>query len=235
MALQATTFVKGRIGNLTFYPLGDTWVARSIPAHVKQAAATKLRSRNFGVAVKAGKTLRQLLLPLLSFPKDKRMQTKFAGAIANWLGVSDPAGIAPVNNIPFVNHFSFNDATSVSERWRTVITVLRPSDNYIEVHIPAFIPTAVITAPVYTDVVECNITVASCKLIDATALGSFNVTISIPYNSELRNEQVLSLPVKSTTGAIVITAVSLRYQLANGQKDMRPSFMPSSVINAMYC
>lgn len=235
MALQAAAFLKGRIGNTTFYPLGDTWVARSIPAHVQQAAATKLRSRNFGVAVKAGKTLRSLLLPSLPFPKDKKMQTKLAGAIAQWLGVNDPVGIAPVNNIPFVNHFSFNDATSVSERWRTVISVARPSDNYIDVQIPAFIPTAMITAPVYTDVIECTITVASCKMIDAIALGNFNVSISIPYNSDLRDEQILSLPVKSTSGAIVVTAVSLNYQLANGQKDMRPSFMPSSVINAMYC
>jgi hypothetical protein len=235
MAIQTTSYLSGTIGGIIYYESKGLHLARAVPAHVKQAAATKLRSRNFGVAVKAGKTLRQLLLPLLPFPKDKKMQSRFSGAIANWLGVSDPAGIAPVNNIPFVNHFPFNEATSISERWRTVITVLRPSDNYIEVHIPAFIPTAVITAPVYTDVVECNITVASCKLIDATALGSFNVTISIPYNSELRNEQVLSLPVKSTIGVIVITAVSLRYQLANDQKDMRPSFMPSSVINAMYC
>ena len=40
----------------------------------------------------------------------------------------------------------------------------------MEVSIPAFIPSAVITAPAYTDRIECIMTVASCRLVTAEAM-----------------------------------------------------------------
>lgn len=74
MALQSATFLSGKIDKVVFYKRSGTYIARAIAAEVKQSAATKQRSKNFGIAASAGKTLRSLLLPVLPFPKDKRMQ-----------------------------------------------------------------------------------------------------------------------------------------------------------------
>jgi hypothetical protein len=102
------------------------------------------------------------------------------------------------------------------------------------VHIPAFVPATNISAPAHTQSVALTVTAASCKLKNGEALNSFTSKINIPYNDVLINEQVLSLPVATDAGAIVITAMSLIYILSNQQKTSNIAFMPSSVIDARY-
>jgi hypothetical protein len=235
MALQTTAYLSGKIDNVVFYKRGNTHIARSIPDEVKQSSATKKRSTNFGIAVSAGKALRQFLQAGIPFPKDKKMQNAFSGAISKWLKVSNVGGLAPENDLPFVNGFSFNESTSIEERWKTDIIVMRPSDDLMTIQIPSFIPTEAISAPAYTKMVKCSFTIAACQLNDATALGSDTVTIQIPYNADMRDAQILSLPVRTGAGAIVVTVATLTYYFANGEKDERPSFMPSSIIDARYC
>jgi len=235
MALQSAAFLSGKIDNVVFYKRSGTYIARAVAAEVKQSAATKQRSKNFGVAASAGKTLRQLLLPVLPYPKDKRMQSKFSGVISQWLKLSNLSAIPPINTIPFVNGFSFNENTAVAERWRLPFTVTQPAANLLQVHIPAFVPTTAISAPAYTATVELSITAASCRLTDASAIGSFTVTVSIPFDDTMVDARVLSFPVSTEQGALIVTAASLNYELTNGQKDIRPAFMPSSVIDARYC
>jgi hypothetical protein len=162
------------------------------------------------------------------------MQIKFSGAIAQWLGLSDPVSLPVSNAIPFIDHFQFNDSTSIAERWKLPLTVMQPSANLVEVNIPAFVPATAIAAPAHTSMVECTITAAACLLADGTALGSFTQTISIPYNDTLINAQTLSLPVPTNSGAIVVTAACLQYYLTNGQYNSNPAFMPASVIDARY-
>lgn len=58
MAKVTDVFLNGTIGNVVFYRRMGTNCARSRPLHVKQSAATKIRSGNFGIAARAGKTLR---------------------------------------------------------------------------------------------------------------------------------------------------------------------------------
>ena len=197
--------------------------------------ATKLRSKNFGVASSAAKTLRHLLLPVLPFPKDRTMQNKFAGVLSQWLKLCDAATILPINAIPFVNGFSFNENTSIPERCKLAFTVTQPAANLLQMDIPAFVPASVISAPARTTMIQLSITAASCKLIDASALGSYNITVSIPYDDVLIDAQSLSFPISTEAGSLIVTAASLSYELANDQKEIRPAFMPSSVIDARYC
>ncbi len=77
-----STFISGKMGNIIFYKRNGNYFARIAPDKVKQTAPTKTRSKNFDIAFSAGKTLQKLLLPSLPFPKDKKMQSRFLGAIA---------------------------------------------------------------------------------------------------------------------------------------------------------
>jgi hypothetical protein len=206
-----------------------------MPLEVKQTAATKNRSRNFGIASASGSTLRELLLPALPFPKDRNMQNRFSGAIAKWLALSDVKDLQPEDNIPYIQDFNFNAQTSIAERWRVAISVTQSGDGQIAVHIPAFVPAKDIIAPAHTTMVVCTIATASCRLKDGTEKGNFEVTMEIPYNEDMINDQTLSFPVDTSNGSLVITAASFRYMLAGGKLNENISFMPSSVIDARYC
>ena len=92
MALQ---MVKGKMDNVVFYQRQGTLVARAQAATVQQAAATTIRSRNFGIPTKAVRALRSGLLPALHFSKERNMQIRFSGAIAKWLALQSPGSIAP--------------------------------------------------------------------------------------------------------------------------------------------
>lgn len=235
MALQMATYLSGKVANTVFYKRSGTYIARAIPDKVKQSDATKIRSRNFGIASSAGRALRSLLLPVLPFPSDRKMQNKFAGAIARWLELKNLSDLLPTDNIPYVNHFDFSECPGMKERFKISIDVTQPSANLIEVHIPAFIPTASIAAPAHTEAVLLTVTAASCNLKDGIALESFTSKINIPYNDTLINAQAISLHVPTDAGSLVISAASLRYMLAAEKQNTNPAFMPASVVDARYC
>ena len=235
MAIQAAAYLKGKIDNIVFYQRSGIYIARSIPDKVKQSAATKQRSINFGIASSAGKTLRQLLSGSIAYPKDKRMQSRLSGAIAQWLGVNNISEVLPVINIPFTKSFSFNEISTIVERFKVPVTFSQPADNMLQVFIPSFVPVVSIAAPVNTVEIEFTITAAVCRLKDATSMGNCSATLTIPYTNETINEQTISFPLKTDSGNIVITAGLMNFKLSNGQTDKRPSFMPSSVIDARYC
>ena len=123
MALQMSNYISGRLENVVFYKRSGGFFARSMPASVKQSDATKMRSRNFGIASSAGKTLRSLLMPVIFFPKDRKMQGRFAVAIAQWLKLSNIETLPATNDIPYVNDFQFNDSTSIAKRFKIPIGV----------------------------------------------------------------------------------------------------------------
>ena len=235
MALQMETYLSGRMNNVVFFKRAGTHMARALPATVKLSAATKVRNGNFGIASACGKSLRQLLQPVLPFPKDRRMQIRFSGAFAKWLGAGDAATIPTVTDIPFVNQFPFNDRTSIEERWKLPLTVEQPSADVVTLHIPAFIPTQTITAPAHTVAVTCTITVAGSMLLDAAPTDSHSTTMEIPYTDALIPAQVIEWPLPAAAGTVIITAVALRYRLANSTYCSTPAFLPASVIDARYC
>jgi hypothetical protein len=234
MAIQAASYLKGKLGNIVFYRRSGTYIARSLPGRVQQSPATRQRSINFGIASSAGKTLRQLLAASIADTKDKKMQSRFSGAISQWLGTEDLSTLQPSDSIPYVLNFSFNNSVSIAERFKVPVSITQPSANMLRIHIPAFIPTLSIAAPVQTISVELSITAASCLLKDATAQGTVTEQLIIPYSDELYNEQTLLFPVNTGPGSIVITAGLLHFKLNNGQTDQRPSFIPSSVMDARY-
>jgi hypothetical protein len=86
MAKVTDVFLNGTIGNVVFYRRMGTQCARSRPLDVKQSAATKIRSANFGIAARAGKVLRSGLTASMPNATDRSMQSRFSGAIAKRLG-----------------------------------------------------------------------------------------------------------------------------------------------------
>jgi hypothetical protein len=235
MAIQSATYLTGKINNIVFYQRLGTYIARALPATVTQSAATRVRSNNFGVAAAAGSSLRCSLQQALPFPKNKIMQSRFSGAIARWLALNDTGSLPTQNDLPFINEFSFNEATAIKERWKLPLTVTRVDEQLLQLQIPAFTPTQVIAAPAHTAMIVCRIIAASCNLQSPAAEGSFSTMLFIPYTDISIPALLLPMALPVAAGYLVVTVISFTYLLQNGEKEQRPAFMPSGVIDARYC
>lgn len=224
---------KGRINNVVFYQLGNTHVARSIPAHVRQTEATKARSRNFAVAASAGRILRSYWQLLLPNPKDKQMQGRFSGAIAKWLGQADVQDLPPQDNLPFISGFQFNSETTIAERLRLPLAVTATGGGLL-IDIPAFIPTQMITAPVRTVSIELLFTAAACGLQQNEYRGGAETQLQTLYNGNQQPAQQLLLAVPVTAGSLLVTVAAIRYTLTNGTIEQRAAFLPAGVVDARW-
>src|SRR5690242_570130 len=209
-----------RQGNLIYYELNGGYYIRTAPGKIKQSAATKIRSSNFAVAAGANRLLRQLLQPAIPFPKDKKMQNRFGGAIMKWMKQQNPEQLQAGKKLPFIHDFQFNEATSLQERWKVELTVNQQKPNILKLHIPGFVPKEKIAAPAWTKRVECTVAAASCILKAKTANGNSIHAFSIPYDNLEIPAQDIQLLVPMPTGSLVVMAVSLTYYVSKKGKQV---------------
>jgi hypothetical protein len=237
MAKQKGMYYVGRKGNVLYYELNGGYYQRSAPVSVKQTAATKVRISNFAIAVGASRVLRNQLLPILPFPKDKKMQNSFGGAIMKWLKLEPLQQLQPADNLSFIQGFRFNSKSNMAERWKVKLTVTKVGEGLLQFHIPAFIPSEKITEPAWTRTIECTIAAASCNLKNKLANGNCVHAFAIPYNNVVLPQQTINLPVAMPGGSLVVTTVSLTYIVSKKGSQVPTdniAFMPSDIIAAMY-
>jgi len=236
MAKQLNQHFIGRIGNLIYYELNGGYYIRSVPVKVKQHPASKVASSNLSIASATGKRLRLLLEPVLPVKKSKTMQNRFSGSIMRWLNQQQPQRLPAGGELPCLQHFLFNEATSVKERWKIDMQVTRKGNQLQHLHLPAFVPKGCITAPAHTKRVECTITAAACMLQTDDAMTSFTFKMEIPYNAAPIPAQTINLPVAIPAGGWAVVAIALTY--LTGKKGSptactNAAFMPSEIIAAM--
>lgn len=237
MGKQKDMKYVGRSGNVIYYELNGGYYIRKAPGKIKQTAATKIRSSNFAIAARANRVLRSLLQPVIPNPKDKKMQNRFGGAIMRWLQLQTPDQLEQADNLPYLGHFQFNDATSIPERWKVPLTVNKQIGDVLQLHIPAFIPKEKISAPAWTNRIEGTIVAASCNLKNSLSNGNSVQAFSIPYNNTWVPVQNIQLPVPMPVGSLVIVAVSLTYIVSKKRRQVPTdniAFRPSGIVGAMY-
>ncbi len=236
MPSQINVQLTGRINNLIFYKAGDKYYIRTAPAKVKQTKATQKRAGEFGKASSIGKSMRQQLLPVIPFPADNKMQTRLVSALFQWLREGYDR-VHPCDDVPFVNNFQFTEGYSITERWMIPLLITIAEPGLLQLKIPAFVPLKAISAPAGTVSVKCNIAVGGCNVESCVATGGICTTILYDYDEALVPEQLVSLPVTTSAGSLVVTAISLEYNfIKNGhlEKTKNKAFMPSGVVSAMY-
>jgi hypothetical protein len=237
MAKVADVFLNGSVGNLVFYRRMGTNCARIRSSQVRQSAATKIRSANFGVAARAGKTLRNGLISCMPVPTDRSMQSRFSGAIAKWIGISVVDELMPIDPVPFISTLTFTKGQPASERLKVPFTISNAQKNLIVVSMDAFVPTKDISAPAGTGWVTLVISVAGCMLKTGESLGNQTHKIEIPYNDTPIGPRVLNFDVSTSAESLLITAARLIYKTFknNDWVEMnKEAFLPAGVINARY-
>ena len=164
MAKVTDVFLNGTIGNVVFYRRLGTNCARSRALHVMQSEATKIRSANFGIAARAGKTLRSGLTPSMPNATDRSMQNRFSGAISKWLGTSGIDELPATDAVPYVSLLEFTKEQPVRQRFKVPFTISVPQPNVVRVSIDAFIPSKQISTPAGTGLVTLVISVTGMHL-----------------------------------------------------------------------
>jgi hypothetical protein len=235
MAKVTDVFLNGTIGNVVFYRRMGTQCARSRPLHVKQSAATKIRSGNFGMAARAGKTLRSGLMPSMPNATDRNMQNRFSGAISKWLGTSAIDELASTDAVPYISTLEFTKEQPVRQRFKVPFSINVPQENVVTVSIDPFIPSEQIVASAGTRLVTLVISVSGCLLKTGESTGSETHTIDIPYNNTTVAAQVLEFHVNMPPQSLVVTAARLIYKKLeyNTLVQMnKEAFVPAGVIDA---
>lgn len=234
MAIQTVNYVKGKISNVIFYETRNGFYARSAPVKVNQSEATEKRKVNMAIASPASATLRQLLQPVLRFLTEPHSHSRFTGAIAKWLRQSNAAELAAEYDLPFISGFSFSKKTSIADRWKVSFTYTPASPGEIQVHIPAFIPSASVIVPASVSTVECTFVAACCHLLDKKPVAASEVLVNFPCNDSTVPAQALSFPLTADAGCLVVVAVAMRFKSSFGIPNMDAAHLPSSVIGAWY-
>jgi hypothetical protein len=237
MAKVTDVFLNGTIGNVVFYRRMGTNCARSRPLDVKQSAATKIRSVNFGIAARAGKTLRSGLLPSMPNATDRSMQSRFSGAISKWLGTSAIDELPSTDAVPYISALQFTKEQPVSQRFKVPLSVSVLQENVVTVNIDPFIPSEQIVVPAGTKLVTLVISVSACLLKTGESTGSETHTMDIPYNDITVAAQVLEFHVNTPSPSLVVTAAQLiykRFEYNTWVQMNKEAFVPAGVIDARY-
>jgi hypothetical protein len=237
MARVTDVMLSGTMGNVVLYRRMGKNCGRLKRDRIRQTAATKIRSANFGIASRAAKPLRQGLNAVIPFPAGRSMQSRFSGAIAKWLRLSDVNELHPCDEAPYVSGFQFTNGAAFSERFRVPVAVSQPDNNIITVAINAFVPVNNVAAPAGTVMIELVIAVAGCMLKTGMPTGSGVQRIEAPYNGNAIAAQALQFNIPVPAGSFTITAAWLQYYVIKNNSICRAenlAFMPAGVINARY-
>ncbi len=237
MPSKMTVQLTGRINNLVFYKLGDRYCVRSVPQKVRQTKATKARGKQFGIAARAGKALRQQLLPVIPFPSDNNMQTRLVTAVYRYFQSVEGLNPESVNDLPYINGFQFTTGCTLAERWKVALTIDRDASGVLQLHIPAFVPSTNISAPAGTVSVICQIAAAGFDRNTGIATGGFSTSLRFEYNNVEIPAQVIPLPLPMPAGSVITTAISLQYQMMKNDHEVpvnKKAFMPAGIVSAMY-
>ena len=232
--------ISGKIGPVVVCHIKATnsIIYRSRPRRYKQTAGTKAAQNSFGIASRAGKVLRRNLVTIMPFPKDKKLQSKFSGEITKWLKTTSIQNLNPINSIPFLKSFAFNEECPVDRRLNVDLLLIKEDNGTLLLKIPAIRPLINISTPAGTVVIECKIAAAGCLLKTGKEAGHFEKVLKFPYNDQQIPPQDISLGIDTLPGTLVVCGIYLVYYIKKSGMNIQTNninFMPAGLVGAIYC
>jgi hypothetical protein len=208
------------------------------PRQVNQTLEKKTYSEAFNISKRTGRSLWELLTPVLPDSKNKETMHTMEIALYQWMLTGPVKNVSPVNNVPFITNFQFNEEQSLSKAIKITATAKRNDDNTIELIMPALIPVKDILAPSKTQSVTFKIMAAAYNIADGTKAESYLAELTMPYNDTVVPTQNILLPAATEQGLLVIIAMSVEYTILKEDK-LQPvtdnlHWMPTGIIWAGY-
>ena len=240
MGRQLDSKLVGTIRNLIFYNhLGDYRI-RLKPQSVRRTAASIKSGLNFGKASKLSRQIRTLITPVNPANTDSHSANLFNGALnkfINWNDKQDPVSPDLQKELPIITGFQFNGQANLSSINAIRVSVNTTESGLSEFRFAPFIPGEALHAPFYTDHILFKIMLIAVNLTDLTTERINMTEIEIPYNTEIFQPPVISIPVSELSGKLIMMIMAVQYMLnkKNGVKMMTDlKKLPCGVVWAGY-
>lgn len=227
---------KRRVGNISFYERMGVPCVRMIRKDIKQTKATIVSSTLFGKGSALTKTLRNLLLPVMAYPKDQDMQCRFREVARKCLQAGLLQKDQPIDKLPFLTGFEFNPGSGLTEKLRIEWQVTK-TENGLVLNIPELNPIKKIIAPACTQSILWRVTAAAVHLTSHSAAGCRSAELSMPYANTTVEQNQLLLELPPVKDSIVVLAVSIKYVvLKKGQQQLVTDkrWMPAGIVWAAW-
>jgi hypothetical protein len=111
-------------------------------------------------------------------------------------------GTQPVNELPYIAAFDFNEKDTLEQRVHVTLQLTRVPQVGLELHIPALVPKQQVGAPAYTNFVSWTIAATCYHPASKSILGTYTTMLDMPYDNNLLPAQVIPLPVEMPAGTI---------------------------------
>ena len=198
--------------------------------------AKKTYSEAFGISKRVGRNLWELLTPVLPDPGNKEIHQGIDIAIYRWLLGNPLDAQHPMNTIPYITGFQFNEEYSLQEILNLTVTANRKENNSVVITIPSFNPIKNIVSPVQTDSIKFKILAVSCRMDGAKTDGGIT-ELNVPYNDVLVPEQNILLPLKPEEGSLIVVAMALEFNNSDHSEAYNfnnKHFTPAGIVWAGY-
>jgi hypothetical protein len=229
--------IRGRIGNVIHYKMGDKYYTRSAPRKYKQTKGTKAKSSEFGMASTIGRIIRENLESVIIDKDDRKMQTRLVGEIFTWLQLARHEPASPETQ-PALDQFKFSSESPIlANRWTAKFKVNSPASGQIQIAIPSFIPKTAFKAPPGADAVICRIASVVIKVENKEEIGSAQSEITYKLDRNKTEAQNIIQELPMLKGTLLVTGMCLEY-IVDRYKRTVPTkdklFKPSQIIYAVH-
>ncbi|MGE5106947.1 MAG: hypothetical protein ACM3H8_05355 [Sphingobacteriales bacterium] len=186
---------------------------RSKPHRLRHAAINKQRSKEFGLASRTAKCLRQLLAPVIPNNKSREMINRFNKRLYAWVMQLPETNNSTIKEAKDLIHFQFNGDGSITSRLRIPLAVELNQQAGITLNIPAMQPQQSIAAPANTHMVKWKIMAAVCNRQNLSIADTYSAELTMPYNSDLLLPKKIQLPIPLPATMLTSLVIGLEYHL----------------------
>ena len=221
MGRQRDSKLVGTIGNLIFYNHRGDYRMRTKPDYVKRTAATVRSGLNFGKASKISLQIRKLVAHIKPQNSDEPLSSRLTGAVNKFIGwkeKQDPAVLSRQNELPFIQGFQFNSQSDLASISAIQVSLNSTEPGKIEIHFKPFVPSEALHAPFNTNHILFKMVLTETDLGDVETRKLGEAEIKIPYNDEMFQPQVISIPAISKSGRIVLLIMAVQYMVNRKDK-----------------
>ena len=204
MAKQTDTQIEGTFGDKIYYRRRGEYLVRSKGNTGRQASVAKKQAGILGKASAISASLRKAFKPMLPGPVNRSLMYRFNNALQQWLRSGQAETAEQVNNIPFLNSFSFT-----GDPFYVSMPVIRLYNGNIVIQIPAFDSPNPIHPLPFDGQINLHIMAASCNLQEPADTRSHETILNIIYNGIPIPSQELMIPLQTLPGCITVVALSV--------------------------
>ncbi|HEY2348645.1 MAG TPA: hypothetical protein VGH64_06500, partial [Puia sp.] len=212
MARQCDSQWVGTVNNLIFYKFRGHYCMRLKPGHVRRTKASVKSSLNFGKASQIGRQIRDVIYPINPCNSDKTMICRFTGALnkmISWKEKIDPFSPYLKKSLPFISGFQFNNQADMPLAIQPAVKF--PGSGTMEIQLSPFISGDTLHASFYTDHIVFKMIVTSTSLTEMKTEKKGMTEIRIPYNYEVFQTPVISIPISKNEESLILIVLSIEH------------------------